>query len=106
MGLTFREFRKIFFDMENRNFNQCARCAQSIDNHLVLAVLTTVFCCLPFGIISIIYAVQVNSALAVDNYELAKANSEKAKFWGMLALAIGAIGCAGYFVFGVAVAML
>lgn len=92
--------------MENQNFGQCAGCAQSVDNHLVLAVLTTIFCCLPFGIISIVYAVQVNSALAVGNYELAKANSEKAKFWGMLALAIGAIGCAAYFIFGVAAAML
>ena len=86
--------------MENRNFNQCARCAQSIDNHLVLAVLTTVFCCLPFGIISIIYAVQVNSAMAVDNFELAKVNSEKAKFWGMLALGIGVISYVGWLVFG------
>lgn len=92
--------------MENQNLNQCANCAQSIDNHLVLAVLTTIFCCLPFGVISIVYAVQVNSALAVGNYELAKVNSEKAKFWGMLALAIGVISCVGYFVFGVVAALI
>ena len=58
-------------------------------NHLALAVLTTLFCCLPFGIVSIVYAVQVNSALAARNYELAKINSEKAKYWGMMSLWIG-----------------
>ena len=51
----------------------------AIENHLVLAVLTTLFCCLPFGIVSIVYSVQVNSALNARNYELAKINSQKAK---------------------------
>lgn len=55
----------------------------------MLAILTTLFCCLPFGIVSIVYAVQVNSALAARNYELAKINSEKAKYWGMMSLWIG-----------------
>ena len=55
----------------------------------MLAILTTLFCCLPFGIVSIVYAVQVNSALAARNYELAKINSEKAKYWGMVSLWIG-----------------
>ena len=54
----------------------------AIENHLVLAVLTTLFCCLPFGIVSIVYSVQVNSALNARNYELAKINSQKAKYWG------------------------
>ena len=70
--------------MENRNTT-----SQNIENHLVLAILTTLFCCLPFGIVSIVYAVQVNSALAARNYELAKTNSEKAKYWGIVSLWIG-----------------
>lgn len=61
----------------------------AIENHLVLAVLTTLFCCLPFGIVSIVYSVQVNSALNARNYELAKINSQKAKYWGSLALWLG-----------------
>ena len=66
------------------------RClCRNAENHLALAVLTTLFCCLPFGIVSIVYAVQVNSALAARNYELAKTNSEKAKYWGMVSLWIG-----------------
>jgi len=60
-----------------------------IPNHLVLGILTTIFCCLPFGIVSIVYAAQVNSALMQGNIAQAQMLSEKAKFWGILALAIG-----------------
>ncbi len=72
--------------MENQNATSSV---PNIENHLALAILTTLFCCLPFGIVSIVYAVQVNSALAARNYELAKINSEKAKYWGMVSLWIG-----------------
>ncbi len=72
--------------MENQNATSSV---PNIENHLALAILTQLFCCLPFGIVSIVYAVQVNSALAARNYELAKINSEKAKYWGMVSLWIG-----------------
>ncbi len=70
-----------------------------IPNHLVMAVLTTLFCCLPFGIVSLVYAIQVNSSLAAGNIELAKINSEKAKYWSMLSLWIGVISMALYIIF-------
>ena len=31
-----------------------------VPNNLVWAILTTLFCCLPAGIVSIVYAAQVN----------------------------------------------
>ena len=31
-----------------------------IPNNMVWAILTTLFCCLPFGIVSIVYAAQVD----------------------------------------------
>ena len=61
----------------------------NIPNHLLLGVLTTLFCCLPFGIVSIVYAIQVNSAMVSENYQVAQIASDKAKYWGMLALWIG-----------------
>lgn len=92
--------------MENQNANPGDQGVPNIENHLVLAILTTLFCCLPFGIVSIVYAVQVNSALAARNYELAKTNSEKAKYWGMVSLwigvAINAISLVGLMLGGVA----
>lgn len=30
-------------------------------NHMAMAVISTIFCCLPFGIVAIIKAAQVNS---------------------------------------------
>ena len=36
---------------------------EQIPNYLVQAILVTIFCCLPFGIVSIVYAAQVNGKL-------------------------------------------
>ena len=38
--------------------------SQQVPNFLVWAILVTLFCCLPFGIISIIYAVQVDGKVS------------------------------------------
>lgn len=88
--------------MDNQNCNQQCPCNSgipNINNHLVLAILTTIFCCLPFGIVSIVYAVQVNSALNAGNTQLAQMNSDKAKFWGMLSLWIGIVlNVIGFFI--------
>ena len=35
-----------------------------VPNHLVWAILSTLFCCLPLGIVSIVFAAQVNGKLA------------------------------------------
>ena len=37
-------------------------------NYLALAIITTLFCCQIFGIISIIYAAQVNSKYIAGDY--------------------------------------
>ena len=37
-------------------------------NYLVWAILTTIFCCLPFGIVSIVFAAQVNGKYAGGDY--------------------------------------
>ena len=84
----------------------CIPRANVPDTHLVLAILTTLFCCLPFGIVSIVYSVQVNSALNARNYELAKINSQKAKYWGSLALWLGLALNLIWFVFGIGGALL
>ena len=54
-----------------------------VPNHLVLAILVTIFGCLPFGIVAIVYAAQVNRRLDAGDYEGAKRASD----WAM-ALAI------------------
>ena len=42
--------------------------AQHVANHLVFAILATLFCCMPFGIVAIVYAAQVNGKLGGGDY--------------------------------------
>jgi hypothetical protein len=63
--------------------------AESIPNYLVQAILTTVFCCLPFGIVSIVYAAQVNSKQAAGDLAGALDCSRKAKMWMLISFGIG-----------------
>lgn len=58
-------------------------------NYLALAIISTLFCCQIFGIISIIYAAQVNSKYLAGDYSGAESASKNAKLWGFLSLGIG-----------------
>jgi hypothetical protein len=50
-------------------------------NYLLWAILTTIFCCLPFGIVSIIFAAQVNTKWDAGDYDGAMNASRNAKIW-------------------------
>jgi hypothetical protein len=71
---------------------------QTVPNYLVQSILVTLFCCLPFGIVSIVYAAQVNSKLAAGDYAGALDASQKAKTWSMWSFIIGLVFGVGYFV--------
>ena len=60
-----------------------------IPNYLVLAILVTIFCCLPFGIVSIVYAAQVNRKRAVGDIGGAIQASKKAKIWIWVSIGTG-----------------
>ena len=60
-------------------------------NYLVWAILSTVLCCLPLGIASIVFSTQVNSKWAVGDVEGAHAASRKAKNFAVWAAAVGLI---------------
>ena len=68
-------------------------------NYLVLAILCTVCCCLPAGIVSIIYAAKVNEAYGRGEYDAAERASKNAKTWGIVGIAIGGFGLIIYFAF-------
>jgi predicted secreted protein len=53
----------------------------TIPNYLVQAILVTLFCCLPFGIVSIVYAAQVNGKEQAGDIAGARRASGLAKKW-------------------------
>ncbi len=62
-----------------------------IPNHLVWAILVTIFCCLPLGIVSIVYAAQVNGRLTVGDVDGARQASHNAKTWAWVAFGVGIV---------------
>lgn len=69
------------------------------DNYLVWSIAVTLLCCLPTGIVAIVYSSKVNSLHRNGQYQEAKdaANSAKSWIWGSVALgiAIGVIAFIG-----------
>ena len=60
------------------------------NSNLVLGILTTIFCCLPFGIVSIVKASQVNGLWAQGRFPEAQAASDAAKKWAIWSV-VGAV---------------
>lgn len=60
-------------------------------NHLVWAILTTIFCCLPLGVVSIIYAAQVNGKYQSGDVAGAQESSRKAKQWAIWSAVTGVV---------------
>lgn len=69
--------------------NACKNCP---NNYLVYSILTTLFCCLPFGIVGIVKSAQVSSKYQSGDYEGAMQASRDAKKWSMIALICGLVG--------------
>jgi hypothetical protein len=68
------------------------------DNYLVWAILVTVLCCLPFGIVSIVYSTKVSGLWTQGRYAEAQSAANNAKKWAI----IGAIaGVAAYVIVGI-----
>lgn len=57
-------------------------------NYLVWAILSTLFCCLPFGIVSIVYAAQVDSKYNAGNHAGSIEASNNAKKWAIVSAVV------------------
>ena len=62
---------------------------EHIPNYLAQAILVTIFCCLPLGIVSIVFAAQVNGKVARGDLEGAKRDSNTAKTWAWISFGLG-----------------
>jgi len=62
-----------------------------VPNHLVWAILTTLFCCLPLGVVSIVYAAQVDGRRAAGDLAGAFEASRKAARWAWASALAGPV---------------
>lgn len=61
------------------------------DNYLVWAILSTIFCCLPLGIASIVYSSKVDGQYNAGDFIGAQDSANKAKKFAMWAAISGVI---------------
>jgi len=69
-----------------------------VPNHLVKAILATCFCCLPLGIVAIVFAAQVNGKLDIGDYAGATSASEQANMYGNISIGLGILPIVGVLV--------
>lgn len=65
--------------------------AEPPPSNLVWGILTTVLCCIPLGVVSIVYAAQVNGKWASGDVAGAEDASDKAKKWAIAAAVLGLV---------------
>jgi uncharacterized membrane protein YvbJ len=69
------------------------------NSNMVLAILTTIFCCLPTGIYAIIQASKVDKLYMSGEYDEAIRVAGEAKKWSYIGIVLAVIGWIIYFVF-------
>ena len=67
----------------------------AVPNFLVHSIVVTLCCCLPGGIVALVYAAQVNSKLAAGDVAGAQASSKSAKTWVIVSVVAGLVTTGG-----------
>lgn len=80
--------------------------SETITSHLVPAILCTLFCCVPLGIVALVYAAQVDSKLHANDFNGAQYCSEKAALWCWWSFGLGLAGILIYGMFFALTAVL
>jgi len=62
-----------------------------VKSYLAPAIMTTLCCCVPFGIVAIVYSAQTNAKAAVGDAAGAIACSRMAKIWTWVAFGAGLV---------------
>ncbi len=68
------------------------------DNYLVWAILSTILCCLPLGIVAIVYSSKVDGLYNQGDYAGAQEAADNAKKWAMWSAIISIVILVLYFI--------
>lgn len=66
-----------------------------VANYLIHSIVVTLCCCLPGGVVALVYAAQVNSKLAAGDVAGAQASSKSAKTWVIVSVVAGIVTTGG-----------
>lgn len=81
-----------------------------IPNYLVQSILLTIFtlctCCIPIGVIPLIFSLQVNSKKQSGDFAGAAEASRKAKMWCWITLAVALVWFVISLIFGIGSALM
>jgi hypothetical protein len=75
---------------------------QQPDTNLVWGILCALLCCLPLGIVSIVYSSKVSGLWAQGRYAEAQTSADNAKKWAIWGAVAGVIGLIIYGIIAVA----
>ena len=75
--------------MENLNISPPGPKGPFSENWLVEAILVTLLCCLPFGVVGIIFAAQVNTKQQSGDMEGAEKSRREAAKWTKIGFWVG-----------------
>ena len=70
----------------------------TVPNYLIPAIIS-LFCCLPGGIVAVIFAAQVNGKVQAGDIEGATASSKKAKMFSFISIGLGLAAIVCYVLF-------
>ena len=74
---------------QQNNFNGMPQEPVNWVPYLILSIISTLCCCLPFGVVGIVFSEKINSAMLAGNLEEAQNNAKMARIWIIVSFAIG-----------------
>ena len=92
-----------YTDYNNMNSTSYGQSQKPINGtlYLVLAILSTLLCCVPLGIVAIVYSSKINSLQKKGDYQGAQNAAKKAKLFTIIGVVIALVVSIFYIIFAV-----